>query len=171
MEVERARIPPSSTVVLSSTNGTRIIEAAHRSPGIFIGAFVNAGAVSEELLRSATDGFRVVVVGCGWRGRRASEDESAAGEILARLQRGGADLEERAERIVEEHRGRPKKALLTNTAARRLKRLGYEGDLDFCLAPDTVPVVPRLVDGAFVGADSSGTGSRSPTPRTSSPRP
>ena len=158
-EVEEARMPPGSTVVLSSTNGTRIIEAAHRSPGIFIGAFVNAGAVAEELLRSATNDSRVVVVGCGWRGRRASEDESAAGEILGRLREGGADLEERAERIVEEHRGRPKKALLMNTAARRLKRLGYEGDLDFCLAPDTVPVAPRLVDGAFVGVASSGAGS------------
>ena len=151
-EVEEARMPPGSTVVLSSTNGTRIIEAAQGSPGIFIGAFVNAGALAEELLRSATDDSRVVVVGCGWRGRRASEDESAAGEILGRLQRGGAHLEERAERIVKEHRERPKRALLTNTAARRLKRLGYERDLGFCLEPDTVPVVPRLVDGALVRA-------------------
>jgi len=153
-EVEEARIPPGSTVVLSSTNGTRIIEAAQGSPGIYIGAFVNAGAVAEELLRSATADGRVVVVGCGWRGRRASEDESAAGEILGRLREGGADLEERAERIVKEHRERPKKALLTNTAARRLRRLGYERDLGFCLEPDTVPVVPRLVDGAFARADA-----------------
>ncbi len=149
-EVEEARIPPGSTVVLSSTNGTRIIEAAHGSPGIFIGAFVNAGAVAEELLDSATDDFLVVVVGCGWRGRRASEDESAAGEILGRLQRGGAELDTRAEKVVAEHRERPRRALLTNTAARRLKRLGYERDLGFCLEPDTVPVVPRLVNGAFI---------------------
>ncbi len=161
-EVEEARIPPGSTVVLSSTNGTRIIEAANRSPGIYIGAFVNAGAVAEELLDSATADSRVVVVGCGWRGRRASEDESAAGEILGRLRQGGAELEERAERIVKEHRERPRRALLTNTAARRIKRLGYERDLDFCLTPDTVPVVPRLVDGAFVGPDP---------PPSSSPRP
>ncbi len=158
-EVEEARIPAGSTVVLSSTNGTRIIEAAHRSPGIYIGAFVNAGAVAEELLRSATDDLRVVVVGCGWRGRRASEDESAAGEILGRLQRGGADLEDRAERIVREHHERPKKALLDNTAARRLRRLGYERDLGFCLEPDTVAVLPRLVDGAFVGDGSPAAGS------------
>jgi 2-phosphosulfolactate phosphatase len=153
-EVEEARIPPGSTVVLSSTNGTRIIEAAHRSPGIYIGAFVNAGAVAEELLNSAAADGRVVVVGCGWRGRRTSEDESAAGEILGRLRQGGAELEERAERIVVEHRTRPRRALLANTAARRLKRLGYERDLGFCVTPDTVPVVPHLVDGALVRADS-----------------
>jgi 2-phosphosulfolactate phosphatase len=163
-EVEEARIPPGSTVVLSSTNGTRIIEAAHGSPGIYIGAFVNAGAVAEELLRSATEDFRVVVVGCGWRGRRSSEDESAAGEILARLREGGADLDERAEKIVRQLGERPRRTLLTNTAARRLKRLGYERDLGFCLTPDTVPVVPRLVDRAFVRAGA-------PAPGFSSPRP
>ena len=37
---------------------------------------------------------------------------------------------------------------------RRLKRLGYGRDLEFCLAEDTVPVVPRLAGGTFVG-DSS----------------
>lgn len=158
-EVEEARIPPGSTVVLSSTNGTRIIEAAQGSPGIYIGAFVNAGTVAKELLRSATADGRVVVVGCGWRGRQASEDESAAGEILGRLRAGGADLEGRAERIVGEHHERPKKALLNNTAARRLRRLGYERDLGFCLEPDTVPVVPRLVDGAFAGDGSPAAGS------------
>lgn len=151
-EVEGASIPEGSTVVLSSTNGTRIISAAQRSPEIYIGAFVNAGAVAEELLRSAGTDGRVVVVGCGWRGRRSSEDEAAAGEILSRLQKGGANLEERAEKIVAEHARRPKKALLDNTAARRIKRLGYEKDLGFCLSPDTVPVVPRLADGAFAGA-------------------
>ncbi len=27
-------------------------------------------------------------------------------------------------------------------------------DLDFCLAPNAVPAIPRLVDGAFVGSRS-----------------
>ncbi len=46
---------------------------------------------------------------------------------------------------------RSKKSLRQNSAARRLERLGYEEDLHFCLAENTVPVVPRLVGGAFVG--------------------
>jgi 2-phosphosulfolactate phosphatase len=95
--------------------------------------------------------MRVAVVGCGWEGHRASEDESAAGAILRRLRDRGAELDERAERIVSLYLARPKKALRGNKAARRLKRLGYEKDLDFCLAENTVPVVPRLEKGAFVG--------------------
>ena len=152
-EVGKARISPGSTVVLSSTNGTRIVEAARGASAILAGAFVNAHAVADELLREGGPvPWRVVVVGCGWQGRRSSEDESAAGAILRRLREGGgAILDERAERVVDAHLGRHRKALRNNTAARRLKRLGYERDLDFCFAPNTVPVVPRLVDGAFLG--------------------
>ena len=66
------------------------------------------------------------------------------------MREAGASLDESGERVVDAYLRRPEKALRNNTAARRLKRLDYERDLDFCLAPNTVPVVPRLVDGAFV---------------------
>lgn len=145
-EILEAGIKPGATVVLSSTNGTRIVEAARGAPTILAGAFVNAGAVADALPIAEP----VVVVGCGWRGYRSSEDESACGEILARLRERGAKLDAAAERIIQAHENRPEKALRTNTAARRLKRLHYDRDLDFCLGRDTVPVVPRLVDGAFV---------------------
>ena len=45
----------------------------------------------------------------------------------------------------------------------RLLRDAYERDLDFCLAEDTVPVVPRLVGAAFVRGP--GSSARVPTPK------
>jgi 2-phosphosulfolactate phosphatase len=152
-EIVEAGVPPGSTVVLSTTNGTRVVEAAKGAPSILTGAFVNARSVAEELAAEA-HGRRVVVVGCGWEGRRASEDEAAAGAILHRLREMGAELEERARRVAEVYLSRPAKLLRTNAAARRLERLGYGRDLDFCLAEDTVPVVPRLVHGVFIGGSS-----------------
>jgi 2-phosphosulfolactate phosphatase len=149
-EVAEAAVPSGSTVVLSTTNGTRVIEGARGAPAILTGAFVNASALADELA-SGTCGPRVVVVGCGWEGRRASEDEAAAGAILYRLRERGAQLDERAGRVVEAYLSRPARLLRSNAAAKRLERLGYERDLDLCLAEDTVPVVPRLVNGAFVG--------------------
>ncbi|HEV8045643.1 MAG TPA: 2-phosphosulfolactate phosphatase, partial [Rubrobacter sp.] len=82
----------------------------------------------------------------------------AAGSILHRLSARGAELDERALRVVEGYLSRPASALKANSAARRLKRLGYERDLEFCLAEDTVPVVPCLADGAFVGGGSGTVG-------------
>jgi len=148
-EILESDVPSGSTVVLSTTNGTRVVEAARGAPAILTGAFVNASALADEL---DTGGYSsLVVVGCGWEGRRASEDEAAAGAILDRLSERGFELDERARRVVEAYRSRPADALRENSAARRLERLGYERDLDFCLAEDVVPVVPRLVEGAFVG--------------------
>jgi 2-phosphosulfolactate phosphatase len=152
-EIVEAEVPPGSTVVLSTTNGTRVVEAARGAPAILTGAFVNASALADELVAGA-HGPEVVVVGCGWEGHRVSEDEAAAGAILHRLGKRGVELDERARRVVEGYLSRPAKFLRDNSAARRLKRLGYERDLDFCLAEDTVPVVPRLVEGAFVGRSS-----------------
>ena len=136
-EVSSAEIPSGSTVALSTTNGTRVIEAAAGAPSILTGAFVNAGAIAEELA-GEDRGAEVVVVGCGWEGRRASEDEAAAGAILYRLQQCGADLDERARRVVHLYLNRPRRALRNNSAARRLERVGYEADLDFCLTEDTL---------------------------------
>jgi 2-phosphosulfolactate phosphatase len=149
-EILGSEVPPGSTVTLSTTNGTRVAEAARGASTILAGAFVNAGILAEELVGGAHDGVEVVV-GCGWDGRRASEDEAAAGAILHRLRSRGAELDGRARHVVEGYLSRSVRALRNNSAARRLKRLGYEGDIEFCLAEDTVPVVPRLVGDAFIG--------------------
>lgn len=150
-EILVSEISSDSTVALSTTNGPRVVEAAGGARVIFTGTFVNAESLAEDLSDGTHDDTGVVVVGCGWEGHRASEDEAAAGAILHRLGSRGADLDERAGRIVERYLSRSANALKSNSAARRLKRLGYVRDLDFCLGEDTVPVVPRLVGGAFVG--------------------
>ena len=151
-EIAQAEVPPGSTVVLSTTNGTRVIEAARGAPAILTGAFVNASSLADELA-AGTHGPHVVVVGCGWEGRRASEDETAAGAILRRLEERGVELDGRASRVVEMYLSRPLDVLRNNAAARRLERLGYGRDLDLCLAEDTVPAVPRLAGGAFQGRE------------------
>jgi 2-phosphosulfolactate phosphatase len=149
-QLREAEIPPGATVALTTTNGTRIIEAASAAPSIFIGAFVNAHALARELAEGNHEP-EVVVVGCGWEGRRSSEDEAAAGAILHHLRGYGFEPNGRARRVADLYLNRSREALRNNAAARRLKRLGYERDLDLCLAEDTVPVAPWLRDGAFVG--------------------
>ena len=146
-EIMEAKIPPGSTVAFSTTNGARVIEAAKGAPAIFAGSFVNATAIADAMQDNDFD--LVTVVGCGWEGHRSSEDEVAAGAILYRLESLGVRLEDRARRVADTYLSRPAERLWSNSAARRLKRLGYERDIGFCLAEDTVPVAPRLLDGMF----------------------
>ena len=100
-EILGSEVPPGSTLALSTMNGTRVVKAVRGARAILAGAFVNAGILAEELAGETYDGAEVVVVGCGWEGRRASEDEAAAGAILHRLRSRGAELDGRARRIVE----------------------------------------------------------------------
>jgi 2-phosphosulfolactate phosphatase len=131
--------------VLNSTNGSRIIEVAQGIFAILAGAFVNAHAVADKLEICAY-GERVAVTGCGWEGRRASEDESDVGASLYRMRQRGVGLDERARWVVDLYLA-PEKILRRTSVARRLARLGHERDIDFCLAVNTVPVVPRLEGG------------------------
>ena len=149
--LQAADVPPGSRVALTTTNGTRVLEAAASAPAVYAGSFVNARAVADELAQLATaENREVVVIGCGWKGNRSSEDEAAAGAILHRLAELNLGLDPRARRVVQAYKRRTKAVLKNNSAARRLKRLGYAEDLDFCLAENSIPVVPRLVDGVFV---------------------
>src|SRR5215216_4070872 len=74
-EIAEAEVPAGSMVVLTTTNGTRVIEASRGASTILTGAFVNASSLADELA-AGTHGPRVVVVGCGWEGHRASEAEA-----------------------------------------------------------------------------------------------
>ena len=69
--------------------------------------------------------------------------------------RGPRSLSERVDGL---YLARPEESLRRNQAARRLERVGYETGLDFYLAEDTVPVVPRLQGGVFVGQEQPGPG-------------
>jgi 2-phosphosulfolactate phosphatase len=164
-EILASDIPPGSTVALSTTNGTRIVEAAAGARAILTGALVNADSLARYLSEATHEDAEVAIIGCGWEGRRASEDEAAAGAILHRLRSRGAELDERARRVVRRYLSLSTGTLTDNSAARRLKRLGYEQDLEYCLAEDTVPVVPRLVGGAFVGQAAAGFSALGPTPK------
>lgn len=149
-ELAAADLRPGSAAALSTTNGTRVLRAARGAPTVLTGAFVNATAVAGELEKLGPEA--VVVVGCGWEGKRALEDELAAGAILHRLAEQGARLDGRGREVVKMYRTRPRTDALGGSAARRLKRLGHEADLAFCLEEDTIPVAPRLIDGVFEGS-------------------
>jgi 2-phosphosulfolactate phosphatase len=139
----------STTVAVLVSKGARILPAAS------IEEVASAPAAADALAATFAK-ERVTVVGCGWEGHRASEDEAAASAILRHFGERGARLDARARSVMEAYRSLPKERLRNTSAVRRLKRLGYRRDLDLCLAEDTVPVVPRLLNGAFVGGRNGG---------------
>lgn len=147
-EISAAHLPAGATAAMSTTNGTRVVEAGRGAAAIYTGAFVNAGRLASQLYDRFPDS-EVVVVGCGWEGRRASEDESAAGAILHRLELLGSEPDRRARLVTERYLRRPSSALRSNSASRRLLRLGQRDDIELCLREDAIPAAPRLLGEAF----------------------
>ena len=151
-------------IALTTTNGTRAIDAAQKAHRLLLGAFLNAGAVAEALLSST----EATILCAGTDGKVSLEDVLAAGAILERLQRKGVrlamdDAAQLALRAYLEARDDLDAALCTTTHYRRLAALGpaFREDIAYCLQEDVVRTVPVLREGWFQPLDTAQGGSAS----------
>lgn len=138
-------------LVMSTSNGTRAIAAASGAKRVLLGAFVNAEAAA----RAVQGEERVAIICAGTLGAFTLEDALAAGAILERLERMGAPLERddmafAACTLYEAARRDLLTALADTKHFRRLRSLGLEADLRYCLTEDTIESVPeKRADGWF----------------------
>jgi 2-phosphosulfolactate phosphatase len=136
--------PRASTVIFSTTNGTRaILETAARADEVLLGSLLNLDAVAAAARERAED---VVVVCAGFQGQFALDDAYCAGRIVRLLGGEPSDAAKAADAIA---RAWPDahEALL----ARTYGPPGLEEDIAFCAQVGMLDVVPRLsrmVDGA-----------------------
>ena len=134
----------SDTLVLTTSNGTRILEDMKST--VLIGCFINAKAVAEASLKIAKENnfSHIDVVMAGWQGNLAIEDYLASGEILywifKKLEEKSSGeynfkIDEFAKSAILASRDEEKvKTDINNTeSAKRLKKLGYGRDVDFSL--------------------------------------
>jgi 2-phosphosulfolactate phosphatase len=129
--------PRASTLILSTTNGTRaILAAASRCEDVVIGSLLNLGAVVSRA-RAADDD--VVILCAGFKGAFALDDAYCAGRIVERLGGDGTDAALAAALVA---RSFPDAA--TGLNARTYGPPGLEDDIAFCAQEDVVDVVPRL---------------------------
>ena len=129
--------PRASTLILSTTNGTRtIVTAAERCEEVLIGSLLNRDA----LARAATErGEDVAVICAGYKGAFAFDDAYCAGRIVQAL------AGERTDAAVAA-------ALLANAFPRPVDGLnartygppGLEADIEFCARESILAAVPRF---------------------------
>ena len=137
--------PRASTLILSTTNGTRaILGAAAQCEHVIVAGLLNLGAVAESL---RTRGEDVAVVCAGFKGTFALDDAYCAGRIVQLLD--GALRTDAA--IAAELVARAYPDALTAVNARTYGPPGLEEDIAFCARESVLDVAPRLValrDGA-----------------------
>lgn len=132
-------------IVLTTTNGTRTLQACRAAERILVGSFLNLRAVTNQLTNVEGE----LVLACSGReGGFCTEDTVFAGACVAAL--GEAQLTDAAETariLYQAHRDDLIGMLKNCYHGRYVASIGLGKDLEFCAQIDLVDVVPHLVDG------------------------
>jgi 2-phosphosulfolactate phosphatase len=140
-------------VVLSTSNGTRVLSRLVNAPETLVGCLLNARACAEAAVHLAgLIGARVGIVCAGTEGRFALDDAVAAGVLVERitesLRARGADSSptEAAVAAVQLRRSYPDvlTPLSESVAGRLVTKLGAGADVPFCARVDATSTVPIL---------------------------
>jgi 2-phosphosulfolactate phosphatase len=147
------------TIVLTTTNGTRLLHMVKDAAEIVIGSFLNLSVVCEYLLSQSKN----VLLGCAsWKDKFNLEDTLFAGAVVNRLQDKfeiNCDAALAARHLYTSSGGSNFIEFLKDSSHyRRLSGFGLEHDMEYCATPDLHPVLPYLSGREIVIKDSkSGT--------------
>lgn len=140
----------NKTLVLTTTNGTRLLQMASdkNADTIISGSFPNLSAVCDFLIA----GKKNVVLGCaGWKDRFNLEDTLFAGAVINRIQREFSihcDSSLMASAMFEKHKNNLLDFAPSLTHYHRLvERFGLIEDIKFCLTNDVANVLPVYSEG------------------------
>ena len=143
----------NKTLVLTTTNGTRLLQMAldKNADTIIAGSFPNLSAVCDFLVAERKN----VVLGCaGWKDRFNLEDTLFAGAIIHRLSKEftiHCDSSLMAETMYAKNQNKLVAFAPKLTHYHRLvERFGLIEDIRFCLTNDVANVLPVYHDGKLV---------------------
>ena len=134
--------PAAETLVLTTTNGTRLlVAAAERFERVYVGSLLNLEAVATAARESGED---VAVLCAGVLGELALDDAYCAGRIVEVL---GGEPEDSARAAILLAQSFPNAAegLGASRSAANLRRHGLEADVERCAQENVLDVVPRYV--------------------------
>jgi len=143
-------------VILSTSNGTKVLGWVKDAPATLVGCLLNARACAEAAVELAVSmNARIGIVCAGTLGVFALDDAVAAGVIVqdiitAIAARGSQyDMTEAAVAAVQLRSSYPDllAPLQDSVAGRLLARLGTHDDVPFCARLDSSTTVPILVPG------------------------
>src|SRR2546426_10163139 len=142
---EVAGDPQAETLILSTTNGTRLlVSAAERFEHVYVGSLLNLDAVAAAARAHGED---VAVLCAGVLGELALDDAYCAGRIAQALGGDRTDSATAAIRLAQSYSG-SLEALGASRSAWNLRNHGLEADVEWCANENTLDVAPRHVGAA-----------------------
>lgn len=139
------------TLVLTTTNGTRLLHMVKGAEAIITGSFLNLSAVCEFLKQKNKN---VLLACAAWKDRFNLEDTLFAGAVVNKVRTAfdiNCDSARAANSIFENLGDRnPIDFLKDSSHYRRLSAYGLESDMEYCATVDLHPVVPILTGNELV---------------------
>lgn len=133
------------TLVLTTTNGTRLLHMIEGAKSLLIGSFLNLSFLADHLRHQAEP---VLLCCAAWKDRVNLEDSLFAGALVDRLRDSHAvccDSARMSQRLYQQAKQGSLVDYLRDSAHyQRLSAFGLESDMAYCLSPDKHPVIPYL---------------------------
>jgi 2-phosphosulfolactate phosphatase len=132
------------TLVLTTTNGTRLLlAAAARCESVFVGSLLNLDAVVAAVLASGAD--QVAVLSAGVEGAFAIDDVYVAGRIAEGI---GGEPEESALAAIRLARtyATAEDGIAGGSSAANIRRVGLTEDIPWCAQESLLDLAPRVVE-------------------------
>jgi 2-phosphosulfolactate phosphatase len=132
------------TVVLTTTNGTQALHLSRKAKKIVIGSFLNLTSLCNWL---KTQNDNILLVCAGWKNNFNLEDTLFAGAVVEQLKSGNFKLDDpaiAANDLYQIGKDDINQYLKKTSHSERLKKLGIEKDIEFCLQVDLTTAIPIL---------------------------
>jgi 2-phosphosulfolactate phosphatase len=137
---ELAGEPQAETLILTTTNGTRLlVSAAARFDHVYVGSLLNLDAVAAAARSHGSD---VAVLCAGVLGELALDDAYCAGRIAEALGGDRTDSATAAIRLAHTYAD-AREGLGASRSAWNLRRQGLGDDVEWCARENALDVVPR----------------------------
>jgi len=135
-------------ILMSTTNGTRALQAVQKTTVVITAAFINLGVVRNFLKQEE---FQTVwLVGSGWEGSYSLEDTGCAGAVAWELGEPGNDETVAACALYGQWQGDLLGLLKQASHGQRLLGLGCLEDLKYCADAGRLNVLPRQNDEGYL---------------------
>jgi 2-phosphosulfolactate phosphatase len=132
------------TVVLTTTNGTQALHLSRSAKKVVIGSFLNLTSLCNWL---KTQNENILLVCAGWKNNFNLEDTLFSGAVVDQLKSGDYKTDDSAIAANDLYQlgKNDLNAYLAKTShSERLKKLGIEADIAFCLNVDITAAIPVL---------------------------
>lgn len=142
-------------VIMTTTNGTRAIQAVSKAPFITMASFLNVESVAHSILKriKQSDNIEGIVILCaGSEDRFDIPDTLCAGMLIDEL---GQEIETNdlgcaSHMLYDMAKGNLQESMKNTEHGRLLLSLGFEKDVIYCSTPNILPIVPVLRQGEVV---------------------